>query len=66
MKTETVSTEPPAQLVADVRSLKAHFPYRICRGAFKPADPADTFQGADYDKRKLNAKLRAGYACFTV
>ncbi len=61
-----VAIEPPASLVEDVKRLKAYCPYRICWGAFKASDPTDTFTGADYDKRKLNAKLRAGYLAFIV
>lgn len=66
MTTETVNIQPPAQLLADVQALKRWAPYRICWGAFKPSDPTDTFTGADYDKRKFNAKLRAGYICFSL
>ena len=56
--------EIPAELSDNVRALKAHFPYRICWGAFKANDANDTFCGADYDKRRLNAKLRQGYLAF--
>ena len=62
MKTEVATSEPPAELVSAVRNLKQYCPYRICWGAFKPENPSDTFTGADYDKRKFNANLRAGYA----
>lgn len=58
--------QPPAELVDAVRSLKRWMPYRICWGAFKADNVSDTFTGADYDKRKFNAKLRAGYVGFTI
>lgn len=66
MKTAEVTATPPAQLVADVRRLKAYFPYRICWGAFKPDAPADTLSGADHTRRNLNTALRNGYAAFTL
>ncbi len=66
MQTATVTAEPPAALVADVRKLKAYFPYRICWGAWNPSDVADTMQGADYTKRKFNAQLRKGWVGFIL
>ncbi len=66
MKTQTVATEPPTELMQNVSRLRAHFPYRICWGAFRPENPEDHFSGADYDKRKFNAKLRAGYVGFIL
>lgn len=66
MKTQTVTDQPPPDLVQAVQRLKQWCPYRICWGAFKPSDPADTLTGADHDKRKFNAALRKGYVGFVL
>ncbi len=67
MKTQpSPDTNPPAALVETVRALKRYCPYRICWGAFRPDAPDDTLTGADYDKRKFNRALRAGYVGFIV
>ena len=59
-------TQAPVELVETVRALKRWTPYRLCWGAFRPTNPADTLTGADYDKRKFNRALRAGYVCFIL
>ena len=58
MKTVEVSAAPPESLVAEVRRLRRYFPYRICWGAFNPADPTQTETGANVDKRRFNKALR--------
>ena len=58
--------QTPAELVETVRALKRWAPYRLCWGAFRPTDLADAMTGADYDKRKFNRALRAGYVGFIL
>ena len=66
MRTQTVAVQPPPELVSDVQRIKQHFPYRICWGAFNPANPADRLTGADVTKRRFNKALRAGFVGFQL
>ena len=67
MKTEAVIINPPESLVSEVRHLKAHFPYRICWGAFNTLNTSEQLTGANYDKRKFNRALRQpAWAGFTL
>lgn len=50
--------------VAELRRLKQYFPYRIIFGTLGPNGEFEAF--ADTTKRRMNAKLRAGYAVFTL
>ena len=49
---------------AELRNLKAHFPYRIVWGA---VDQNGTFEAqATHDRRRLNKYLRAGWLVVTI
>jgi hypothetical protein len=51
----------------ELRNLKAHFPYRLVWGCVNTQTEPHEFEvHADYNRRKLNAKLRAGWLVATV
>jgi len=54
-----LTTEQSTQLA----NLKRYYPYRIVWGAISP-DGTDFYTGADYDKRKCNAKARKGWTVY--
>jgi len=66
LQQSAIQDTPPAGLVEEVQRLKAYFPYRLCWGAWNPQNREETFQGADYDKRRFNARLRKGWIGFIL
>jgi hypothetical protein len=70
MKTENVSPEIRASIFtkeqeAELRNLKAYFPYRIVWGCVNVQTQEVTFH-ADYDRRGLNRELRKGNLVATI
>jgi len=58
METEPHPVLNPEQ-EAELRHLKAHFPYRICWGELNPQTNEFACY-ASFDRRKLNKSLRSG------
>jgi hypothetical protein len=54
-----------AEQEAQLRNLKAHFPYRIIWGEVIP-DTQEFVSHADYDRRGLNKSLRKGNLVATI
>ena len=54
-----------AEQEAELKKIKQYLPYRIVWGAINPQDQS-FHTGADFDRRRINDRLRKGWLVATI